>query len=172
MPPFSKINSSPLQKTKVLIAPLDWGLGHATRCISIINELLAADFEVIIAAEGSQKKLLVGEFPALRVVELKGYRIKYAIKSWQLPIKILLQAPKILIQINNENKWLYGFLESENINVVISDNRFGMHSAKTFSVFITHQLAIQTPFGNVLNHFKVRVKLTILLTKSIKGVIT
>ncbi|MBS1933216.1 MAG: glycosyltransferase [Bacteroidetes bacterium] len=137
---------------KVLIAPLDWGLGHATRCISIINELLEADFEVIIASEGMQKQLLMQEFPALRFVELEGYGVKYAPKGWLFPLKIIVQIPKILIKINRESKWLLRFSEAENINIVISDNRFGLHSKRMFSVFITHQLYIESGMGNFFNY--------------------
>lgn len=132
---------------KVLIAPLDWGLGHTTRCISIINELLSADFEVIIATEGNHKQLLQQEFPSLKFVELKGYHVKYASKRWLLPLKLVAQIPKILIKINYENNWLLHFAEAENINIVISDNRFGFYSKKIFSVFITHQLEIQSGSG-------------------------
>jgi UDP-N-acetylglucosamine transferase subunit ALG13 len=145
---ISKINSSSLQKTKVLVAPLDWGLGHATRCIPIIRQLLIAGCEVIIASERAQKKLLQDEFPKLRFVELRGYRLKYGSKGWQTLPKIIFQIPKILIQINRENRWLKSFLQTENIDAVIADNRFGLYSSKLFCVFITHQLSIKTPFGN------------------------
>ncbi len=36
----------------MLVAPLDWGLGHATRCIPIINELIQQGAQVIVAASG------------------------------------------------------------------------------------------------------------------------
>ncbi|MEL6987299.1 MAG: glycosyltransferase, partial [Bacteroidota bacterium] len=33
---------------KILIAPLNWGLGHATRCIPIIKYLLSLDYKIIL----------------------------------------------------------------------------------------------------------------------------
>ena len=39
-------------KKSILVAPLNWGLGHATRCIPIINSLLQHNFKVIISANG------------------------------------------------------------------------------------------------------------------------
>jgi uncharacterized protein (TIGR00661 family) len=145
-----KINSSSSHKLKVLIAPLDWGLGHATRCIPVIKQLLAVGCEVIIASEKAQQKLLQLEFPGLHFVELRGYRLKYGNKRWQTLLKIILQIPKILTEINRENKWLQRFLKKQNIDIVISDNRYGLSSSKIFSVFITHQLCIQTLFGKML----------------------
>lgn len=141
------INTSHLYKPKVLIAPLDWGLGHATRCIPIIKILLITGFEVIIAGEKAQKELLQKEFPEVRFVELKGYQLKYAKKNWQTVLKIIFQIPKILISVNRENRFLQRFLKHENIQIIISDNRYGFYSSKIFSVFITHQLFIKTPFG-------------------------
>jgi UDP-N-acetylglucosamine transferase subunit ALG13 len=52
-----------------------------------------------------------------------------------------------LIQINREYRWLNTFLKKENVSAIISDNRYGLHSKKIISIFITHQLCIKTPFG-------------------------
>jgi len=128
----------------VLVAPLDWGLGHATRCIPIINEFLKIGCEVIIACDGPQKKLLEDEFPTLDFFDLRGYRVRYSTNKGLTFLKIILQAPKILIQINRENKWLSRFLMKERVDVVVSDNRYGLHAQGLCSVFITHQLHIST----------------------------
>ena len=48
---------------RILVAPLDWGLGHATRCIPVIYELLGQNIDVWLAGEGSQEILLKKEFP-------------------------------------------------------------------------------------------------------------
>jgi hypothetical protein len=135
---------------RVLVAPLDWGLGHATRCISIIRVLLEAGCEVVIACYGAQKKLLQGEFPALHFLDLRGYGVRYSTKKGLTFLKIIFQAPKILIQINRENRWLKAVLQKERFDAVISDNRYGLYSPKVCTVFITHQLHIPTGLGQVL----------------------
>jgi hypothetical protein len=137
------------KKLKILIAPLDWGLGHATRCIPIINKLLATGCEIIIAAGGKQKQLLENEFPLLKFIELPGYKIRYGMESSSTLLKIIFQIPKILIQINRENRWLNNILSKERFDAVISDNRYGLHASGLYSVFITHQLHIKTPFGKI-----------------------
>jgi len=131
----------------VLIAPLDWGLGHATRCIPLIKKLLKAGFKVIIAAEGDQKILLQSEFPALEIVHLRGYKLKYGSTKLRTILKIIFQIPKILIAINRENKWLRHFITCKHLDVIVSDNRFGLHNSSLISVFITHQLFIRTSLG-------------------------
>ena len=136
-----------LQKPVVLVSPLDWGLGHTTRCIPIIHELLQQGCTVIIACNSTQKTLLSREFPQLTYVHLAGYNLKYGKKRWGTIVRILLQTPKILIKINNENSWLNIFLKSQHVDIIISDNRFGLHAPDIPSVFITHQLYIKTGLG-------------------------
>jgi uncharacterized protein (TIGR00661 family) len=138
-------------KPVVLVAPLDWGLGHATRCIPVIEQCLAAGFEVIIAAEGVQKALLQSEFPNLNFTHLQGYRLKYGSSKWLTILKIIIQIPKILTIINREKKWLHDFTNNKHLDAVIADNRFGLCKTGIFSIFITHQLYIKTPFGLFIN---------------------
>lgn len=131
----------------ILIAPLDWGLGHATRCIPIISFLLQSGCKVIIAAAGAQEKLLKAEFPALIFVPLPGYNIKYTNVERFFVLKIALQLPKILLAIRKEKKWLNAFLKKNAVDAIISDNRYGLFHHKVISVFITHQLLIKAPFA-------------------------
>lgn len=153
MPIETIVNAKPV----VLVAPLDWGLGHATRCVPVIRECLQAGFEVIIAAERSQKALLEPEFPGLDFVNLKGYRLNYASSAWLTVIKIVFQIPKILIAINKENKWLENFTKEKHLDIIISDNRFGLYKNGIFSIFITHQLGIKTPFGKFADKIITRI---------------
>ena len=75
--------------------PLDWGLGHATRCIPIIRELIAQGAEPMLAGEAAQEQLLKAEFPALPFLYLPGYRIRYAKTRRGLAWKMIRQGPKI-----------------------------------------------------------------------------
>lgn len=131
---------------KVLVAPLDWGLGHATRCIPIIHALLSEGYEVILAGECAQAALLQSEFPQLPLLPLKGYRVTYSKHRWLFPLKILLQLPRIWKSIQAENKWLCEQVKKHSIRLIIADNRYGLHHKGIPSVFITHQLCVQAPF--------------------------
>ncbi len=134
---------------KVLVAPLDWGLGHATRCIPIIKELTNQGCTVIVAAGGAQKAVLQEEFPDLSFVEIPGFWVKYGKNRAFTLLKIIFTIPKILIGIKRENEWLRRFAGREGLDLVISDNRYGLYGAGVFSVFMTHQLAIRSSFGGV-----------------------
>ena len=137
------INKS-ISRQTVLVAPLDWGLGHATRCIPVVRALLAQQNRVLLAAEGASANLLQQEFPDLTILPLQGYRIQYANTRFGFFWKIFFQIPSILSSIRKEKKWLQQILGLHPIDWVISDNRFGLTHPSIHSVFITHQLAIQT----------------------------
>lgn len=129
---------------KVLVAPLDWGLGHATRCIPIINEFLLQGFEVIIAAEDKVAALLDIEFSQLKIISLKGYRISYSKLKLFFLWKMICQIPKIFFAIKDEKRWLKEIIEKHKIDIVLSDNRFGLYHKNVHCIFITHQLNIKT----------------------------
>lgn len=139
------------KRTKILVAPLDWGLGHATRCIPIINELLNQGCSVIIAAENPIATLLQNEFPQIEIVNLKGYHIQYSTNKNWFALKLLSQFPKILSSIISEKRWLSNFIKTHEIDVVISDNRFGLSNKTIHCIYITHQLHIET--GNSFTNF-------------------
>jgi UDP-N-acetylglucosamine transferase subunit ALG13 len=144
---MQKINSSTYKTIKILISPLDWGLGHATRCFPIIKELIKQKCEVWIAAADAQKILLQEEFPNLSIVELPGYGVKYGKNRALTILRLIFTFPKILIRIKQENRWLRQFIALHQPDAIISDNRYGLHAPGLFSIFITHQLRIRSPFG-------------------------
>lgn len=139
--------STKINIEKVLISPLDWGMGHAMRCIPIIYFLLSNGYKVIIAASAEQKIFLQQEFPEIAFFELKGYGIRYSKTRWLFFFKLLLQAPRFLSTIKYEHRWLDKIIDEHKIDLVISDNRFGLHSKKCPCIFITHQLTIKMAFA-------------------------
>jgi uncharacterized protein (TIGR00661 family) len=135
------------QSPNILLAPLDWGLGHATRCIPLIRELLQRQCKVVLATSGKGKALLQQEFPDLPILPLAGYEIEYAAGGWELAMKIVAQIPKLLSAIEKEHLWLQKVVEEHSFDALISDNRYGLHHPNLYTIFLTHQLTIQTPFG-------------------------
>ncbi len=132
-----------MQKKKILVAPLNWGIGHATRCIPIIRELEKQHFEAILASDGQALELLKKEFPHLLALELPSYNIRYTIKGDLLKWKLLLNTPRILQAIRKEHKLTQKLVPQYELSGIISDNRFGVRSKKLKkNVFITHQLNV------------------------------
>jgi len=132
----------------IFIAPLDWGLGHATRCVPIIREL-EKENKIIIGVTPRIKLIFDQEFPHLQQIELPSYNISYS-KILPLWLKLLLSWPSINKVIKQEHNLLDNLLDKLKIELVISDNRFGLHTVKLPTVFVTHQLFLKTPFGRGL----------------------
>lgn len=128
-------------KKKILVAPLNWGLGHATRCIPIINALKDFGFQPVIASDGDALTLLQKEFPGLTAYTLPGYDIHYS-QSGKLNFSLLLQAPKMLRVMAKERKAVRRIHKTEHLSGIISDNRFGVHVKGIPSVYITHQIRV------------------------------
>lgn len=129
---------------KILVCPLNWGLGHATRCVPIIRRLLAEGHEPVVVADGYPLIFLKQEFPSLRFIEFSSYQIYYAAGKSQVGAMIF-NFPNIFTGIIREHLWLKDLLQTEHFDQVISDNRFGMWNKRTHSIYMTHQLMVKMP---------------------------
>lgn len=129
---------------KILICPLNWGLGHATRCVPIIKALQYQGHEVIVAADKGPLAFLRKAFPDLECIQLPGFDPKYSRYNTQV-FKLLSSFPGAIRDFRRDHKTVEALVKQHNIDIVISDNRFGCWSSEVYSVFITHQLHIQIP---------------------------
>ncbi|MEZ4809514.1 MAG: glycosyltransferase [Allomuricauda sp.] len=127
---------------RILVAPLNWGLGHATRCIPIIQALLDHGHQPFIATDGVALSLLQKEFPDLPTFELPSYKITYAEKGKNFKIKMIWDSPKVLKAMAKEKKAVKRLVKEHQLDGIISDNRLGVYSKKVPCVFITHQLNV------------------------------
>ncbi|HSD07211.1 glycosyltransferase family protein [Flavobacterium sp.] len=128
----------------ILVAPLNWGLGHATRCIPIIKALQENNFTPIIASDGIALELLRKEFPYLKTLELPSYHIEYAKNGKNFKWKLIKNLPRMIEAIKEEKKMVKKWVKKYDIGGIISDNRLGVFHKKIPSVFITHQLNVMT----------------------------
>ena len=131
-------------KKNVLICPLNWGLGHASRCVPIIRNLLEQGHNTIIAADKGPLSFLQKEFPDLEFIKLSGFEPTYSKHNSQI-FKLLTSIPNALINFKKEHKEIEKIVDDYKIDIIISDNRFGCWSKKAHSIYITHQLNIQVP---------------------------
>lgn len=129
---------------KVLVCPLNWGLGHATRCVPIIQQLLNEGHEPVIVADGFPLEFLKQTFPTLRTIVFPSYSVSYSTGKSQIGA-ILLSLPKIFWGIRREHIWLWHLLLSESFDQIISDNRFGMWNKNVHTIYITHQVMVKMP---------------------------
>jgi len=112
--------------------------------VPVIKQLLDDKHEVIIAGDGRVLDFLKSYFPNLKIIILPGYHVVYPGNN-KMIMKMALQLPGILLNILKEHRSLKKIVRDHNIDIVISDNRFGLWTREAFSVYITHQLMIKAP---------------------------
>jgi hypothetical protein len=143
---------------RVLVAPLDWGLGHATRCIPVIRALQAQGAEVILYASPSLLNFLRIHFPALEQIQSNEVPVRYSARlpAW---LKILFQANKFSRNVQKEYTHVQSIIRTHQIHAIISDNRYGVKSDAVPSVLITHQLQPLPPAFLTIFSFLLRRKM-------------
>lgn len=128
----------------MLVAPLDWGLGHATRCIPIVKELMSQNVEVLIAADGRPFDLLKKEFPLLTLIRLPGYSVAYS-DDKRIALKVVQQFPQLVYSAVSEHRMLRKIIREFRVQGVISDSRFGLFARRIPCVYVSHQIGIKMP---------------------------
>ena len=131
---------------RILISPLDWGLGHASRIIPLINRYLEQGDNVIIAGSGLSLSLLEKQFPTLESIEIPSFSMRYSAGKSQV-WAVIKAFPKLIYYSIREHSALKRIVKEENIDFIISDNRFGLYHKTVPSAYITHQLLIKLPKG-------------------------
>ncbi len=129
-------------KKHILVAPLNWGLGHATRCVPIIRALLKNNYDVTIASDGQALSLLQKEFPLQEYIKLPSYNITYPEKGTGFKHHMLKMAPQIIKAIRAEQKLLKKLIKDMSLDGIISDNRLGLYTSKIPAVYLTHQITV------------------------------
>lgn len=135
----------PYRNQRILVCPLDWGLGHAARCVPLIKQLQAQGNSLVIGCTQWQQEFLRSELTEVEYTVLFGYNVTYS-KRTPLALKMLWQLPRLRYLFRKENAWLHLFVRANKIDVVISDNRYGLYTPRAECVFITHQLQIPAPW--------------------------
>jgi uncharacterized protein (TIGR00661 family) len=135
----------------ILVAPVDWGMGHSTRCVPLIRSL-SRNNTVVLGVSSENQSFFDLHFPNLEKVNLPSWKVRY---SRHLPayLKVLLQSPRLLSVIRDEHKALLEISSKRKLDIIISDNRFGLFHPDIRSVLIGHQLNLSyfNPLADKLN---------------------
>ncbi len=141
------------KQRRILIAPLDWGLGHTTRCIPIIRHLIRLGHAPLVAVNATQRSFIEAIFNGIEIIDLGGYNIRYSKAGWLGALPLLAQVPGIVQSIKTEHDWLEKLAGQARLDGIISDNRYGLYHPEIPSVILTHQLRVQTGVGNIADGF-------------------
>ncbi len=135
----------PSNQQNVLVCPLDWGLGHASRMIPLIHQFLDKGYKVIIGGSGKSADLLKLTFPELHYIFVPSPQVQYPIKGSWLIVKLLSQVPTFALAAVREHRIIKKIIAEQNIHIVVSDNRYGLFCKKAYCILITHQVSPVLP---------------------------
>ena len=141
---FSYLCRAMSLRKRILVCPMDWGLGHATRVVPIIRLLQQAGAEPVLGADNKPLAFLRQQFPDADWIRIPGFEPEYH-KKGSLPIKMAGAIPKMLTEANKAHTLLEKIIKELDIDAVISDNRYELWSENVPTVFMTHQLNILLP---------------------------
>jgi len=138
-------------KQNILICPLEWGLGHAARMIPLAVKLREQNFNVIIGTGKEHQALYRTEIIGIECIDFPGFKPGY---SKYLPqyLSLFFKIPVLIYHIFSEHVKLKRIIRESEIDIVISDNRFGLWNSSIKTVYVTHQLRI--PFPVALRPFE------------------
>lgn len=123
----------------ILLSPLNWGMGHVARCISLIHQLIQQENRLIIACSESQKQIFKSYFPDLEYENHVGYPFKFNGKG-NFGKDLLFSFFNLNKRLKREKKEVNELVEKYDVDIILSDHRYGFISQKCSSIFITHQL--------------------------------
>jgi len=129
---------------KIFFAVLNWGLGHASRSIPLIQFFLDKGVDVVIGSDGQAFQLLKTEFPQLTFIKLPAYGIKYV--SDNIMVNVGLNAIRANKAIKREHQVVSDIISKLEPDAIISDNRYGCFDYNIPSILITHQLWLITGY--------------------------
>ena len=130
---------------KVLVAPLDWGLGHATRCVPVVREFLRAGAEVELAVVKANANFFREVFPELRQRLAPSYNIVYPKHGYNMALWLLKNSMHLNAVMRYEHHFAEEMVKRHGYDVLFSDNRFAFYSKKALSIYMTHQRRIAFP---------------------------
>lgn len=144
------------RKVKVLFAVLNWGMGHASRSVPLIRAIQRSGADISLASDGVAMELLQREFPELNLYILPGYNVTYPSKS--IYVNVLRSGFHILGAIRRERNWLARYRKENQVDLIVSDNRYGIVAPDIPSVLITHQLSLygKSKFSNHIGEALIR----------------
>ncbi|SFT68105.1 conserved hypothetical protein [Lishizhenia tianjinensis] len=128
----------------VLFSPLNWGLGHVSRSVPLLKQLIEQGNEIIVCCNLDQEDFYRAYFPELWYVSHKGYPFKFEGKGSFMK-DVFVNYFQLKHRLDVELEEVKALVKVFTPDIIISDQRFGFRHRKVKSVIISHQLRLNLP---------------------------
>lgn len=129
---------------KVFFAALDWGLGHTTRSVPVLRNILNHNHQLFIGCTQRQEIIYRQNLSVVRYIRL-GSTEPVLSNSGSQTLAFLRYIPQFLRAIRKERRSLHKLHQIHNFNLVLSDNRYGIYIKGCKNILISHQLNLILP---------------------------
>jgi hypothetical protein len=150
-----------IKNQQVLLSFLNWGQGHLSRCIDVCRNLILQNNTIVVACTDEDFGILKSYVPSISYISFADY--PFAFSGTGNFANDLWKSRKTLTEfIKWEQSEVEKLVKIHNIDIVVSDHRYGFRSTIKPSIFITHQvnlslkwwqLPVQLIHKNWMNQF-------------------
>lgn len=130
-----------IHRKKIAFKALDWGLGHVTRSLSVLKQLVDQNNELVVFGTKRQLELFSSYEIVAKFVELDEIQWNFNGSGSKL-IEGLRVSRAILAKKKQSYLELEHFLVNNEIDVIISDHDYGFYSKQILSILMTHQFQL------------------------------
>ncbi len=148
-----------IHNAKIIFSPLNWGMGHVSRSLPIIEQLLRQNNVITVFCSAQQEVIYAYYFNDLQYIRHDSYSFSFSSEGFKLA-RFIRQLPTLIRQHVKERNRINEYLNTNPTDYVISDQRYGFRGKHGSSIFITHQCALPLPWylalGQYINRFLIK----------------
>ncbi len=126
---------------RILLSPLNWGLGHVTRCIGLIQLLQNQGNRFYVACDEHQQAVFENYLENVTYIRHLGYPFSFEGKG-KFTRDLISNRKPLLARFAREQKEIDSYITEHQIAIVLSDHRYGFFSKQVYSLFLTHQIQL------------------------------
>jgi spore coat polysaccharide biosynthesis predicted glycosyltransferase SpsG len=141
-----------ISNAKIIFSPLNWGMGHVSRSLPLLEQLLNQHNSITVFCSAAQQKIYELYFSNLRFIHHDPYAFSFGKKGFNT-LGFIKQLPSLIKQHQTELKRIAEYIALYPTDYIISDQRYGFRSASVCSIFITHQCSLALPWYLGLGQF-------------------
>lgn len=130
----------------IIYSICSWGLGHATRSLPILRQLINENHHLTVISHDRSLQLLKNELKdAVEYEDIPDYPMLVSKNTQQFIAKSLVYWPLFIKRMESGLQHLGKLLKDIPCDRIISDGRYDMYSKHIPSFFISHQIRIMNP---------------------------
>ncbi len=128
-----------IKNKRIGFSVLNWGLGHVTRCVSLIEQLMRQSNSVFIFCNQEQKSIFQQYIKEVEFIDHKGYPFHFRGKG-NFKLDLFRSLFALYSYAQKDRKFAKESVQLYDLDLIISDQRYGFFTSQVPSIFITHQL--------------------------------